>query len=255
MPYAANGEVHIYYEVEGEGPPIVMLHGFAASLEDWREKGYVDALKGNYQCILVDLIGHGKSDKPHNPESYTMVEIAGDLIAVLDDLNIDSVHMMGFSGGGGHCLTLAKYALERVKSLILISSGPKNNEPESINRARQMLQGGPEAFVAAIERGGPLKPEFKARTLANDFEALSAIVNSPSLEAEWDLTNNLVNMKVPFLVIIGENDFNYPPQEQKELYSVVDDLKFIMVPGMGHSIEQTDTILPHVKEFLTKVNK
>lgn len=255
MPYAKNGDINIYYEVEGQGPPLMMSHGFAASLEDWQETGYVDALKDNYQCILVDLIGHGRSDKPHNPESYTLQGIAGDLIAVLNDLNIKSAHMMGFSGGGGHCLTLTRYALERVKSLILIGSGPKNNEPEGINRARQLVQGGPEAYVAAVERGGPLNPEFKARMLANDFEALRAIVNSPSLEAEWDLSNDLVNMKVPFLVIIGENDFNYPPQEQKELYSVVDDLTFITIPGMGHSIEQIDTILPHIKAFLVRVSK
>jgi pimeloyl-ACP methyl ester carboxylesterase len=64
MPYANNNGVKIYYEVEGQGPPLLMLHGFAGSLEDWREAGYVAAFKNDYQLILVDLIGHGKSDKP-----------------------------------------------------------------------------------------------------------------------------------------------------------------------------------------------
>ena len=52
MPYAKNGDINIYYEVEGEGPPPVMLHGLICSLEDIREAGYVDALKDDYQLIL-----------------------------------------------------------------------------------------------------------------------------------------------------------------------------------------------------------
>jgi pimeloyl-ACP methyl ester carboxylesterase len=71
-----------------------MLHGFTGSLEDWREAGYVDAFKNNYQLVLVDLIGHGKSDKPHNPEFYTLQEYSGDLIAVLDHLKVKSTHFI-----------------------------------------------------------------------------------------------------------------------------------------------------------------
>jgi pimeloyl-ACP methyl ester carboxylesterase len=121
MPYAKNRDIKIYYEVEGEGPPLVMLHGFSGNLGNMREAGYVDALKDDYLLVLMDLIGHGKSDKPHNPESYTLEEIGGDLTAVLDDLHISSANMMGYSGGGVHCLVLASQAKERVKSLILIS--------------------------------------------------------------------------------------------------------------------------------------
>ena len=77
MPYTKNGDVNIYYEVEGEGPPLVMLHGLTSSLEGWRESGYIDALKDDYQLILMDARGHGKSDKPHDPAMYISENLVG----------------------------------------------------------------------------------------------------------------------------------------------------------------------------------
>ena len=62
--YADNNGVRIYYEVEGEGPPLVLVPWATGSTEDWRMFGYVNALKDDYQLILVDMRGHGQSDKP-----------------------------------------------------------------------------------------------------------------------------------------------------------------------------------------------
>ncbi len=67
MPYASNQGVHIYYEVEGQGAPLVMAHGMGAGgdLNAWRRTGYTDALKDEFQLILFDFRGHGQSDRPH----------------------------------------------------------------------------------------------------------------------------------------------------------------------------------------------
>lgn len=251
MPYAKNGDIKIYYEVEGEGSPLVMLHGFSGSLEDMREAGYVNALKDDYQLVLMDLIGHGRSDKPHNPDSYTMEEIGGDLIAVLDDLHISSANMMGCSGGGVHCLVLARQAKERVKSLILIGSGP---HAAGVDQIRPLFEGGPEAYVAIMEQSGPMPADRKAQIQVNDFQALIAILDSPT--AVTDLTDDLPGMTMPFLVLIGENDIFYPYQKEKELFSVVSDLTFIVLPGLDHftSFVRSDMTLPHIKEFLARVS-
>jgi pimeloyl-ACP methyl ester carboxylesterase len=252
MPYAKNGNIKIYYEVEGEGPPLVMLHGFSGSLEDMREAGYVNVLKNNYQLVLVDLIGHGKSDKPHNPHSYTLEEIGSDLIAVLDSLHISSANMMGCSGGGVHCLVLASQAKERVKSLILIGAGPHAG---GIDQVRPLIEGGPEAYIAIMEQSGIVPADKKDRILAKDFKALMAILDSPITRV--DLTVNLSDMTMPFLVLIGENDIFYPFQKEKELFSVVSDLTFIVLPGLDHhtSFVRSDMTLPHIKKFLARINK
>ena len=72
MPYTTNQGVRIHYQVEGEGPPLVMQHGFTDSIETWYELGYVDTLKHDYRLILVDARGHGHSDKPRTPDAYEM---------------------------------------------------------------------------------------------------------------------------------------------------------------------------------------
>jgi pimeloyl-ACP methyl ester carboxylesterase len=64
MAYADNGSVRIYYQVEGEGPVLVLQHGFSESVVDWYESGYVEALRPHYRLILIDARGHGASAPP-----------------------------------------------------------------------------------------------------------------------------------------------------------------------------------------------
>lgn len=66
MAYADNNGIRIHYQVEGDGPPLVLQHGYSDSLESWYEFGYVDKLKSQCQLILIDARGHGASDKPHD---------------------------------------------------------------------------------------------------------------------------------------------------------------------------------------------
>ena len=67
MPYAINQGIKINYQIEGDGPSLVLLHGGLSNLQMWYELGYVEALKNDYQLILIDLRGHGSSDKPGMP--------------------------------------------------------------------------------------------------------------------------------------------------------------------------------------------
>jgi pimeloyl-ACP methyl ester carboxylesterase len=255
MPYAKNGDVNIYYEVEGQGPPLVMLHGFSGSLDDMKRAGYVEALRDGYQLVLMDLIGHGNSDKPHNPEAYSMEGGRGNIIAVLDDLHISSANIMGYSAGGVFSLGLAIQAGERVRSLILIDAGPHGSTPEQLRLIRQLFAGGPEAYVAIMEQSGPVPAALKARMLANDFEALVAILDSPTQLV--DLTDELSGITAPCLVLIGENDMTFPPHKERELFRVVPDLTFKVLPGLDHATGfiRSDMTLPHIKEFLARVNK
>ncbi len=109
MPQANNDGLSIHYEVEGEGPPLVMHHGSFGSLDDWRDFGYSDALKDRHQLILMDSRGHGKSGKPHDPAMYGLASRASDVIAVLDDLGSRKADFMGYSMGGWIGFGLAKY--------------------------------------------------------------------------------------------------------------------------------------------------
>lgn len=72
MPHANHRGVRNHYQVEGEGPPLVLQHGFTHSLRRWYLHGYVEALREDHRLILVDARGHGSSDKPHDPSAYTL---------------------------------------------------------------------------------------------------------------------------------------------------------------------------------------
>lgn len=92
MPYVNNNGVRIHYQVDGDGPPLVLMHGLTQSLEDWYEFGWVEGLRKDYKLILIDHRGHGHSDKPHDPRAYGYELRMRDVLAVLDALNIDKAH-------------------------------------------------------------------------------------------------------------------------------------------------------------------
>ena len=104
MPFANNEGIKIYYEVEGQGTPLVMAHGLGGSLDDWRDLGWTERLRDRYQLILVDGRGHGRSDKPHDQEAYRHRHVAADHVAVLDDAGLYQAHFLGWSMGGIVCL-------------------------------------------------------------------------------------------------------------------------------------------------------
>lgn len=209
MPYANNQGIRIYYEVEGEGPPLVLMHGRAGSGEDWRALGYVEALQDDYRLVLIDARGHGRSDKPHDPKVYRKALRAADVVAVLDDLRIDKAHFMGYSVGDTVGFSIAKYAPERLISLIVGGRAPfEADEPDGPNPHKdsiQVLRQGMNAFLAAWEGalGSRWRPELKARLQGNDLEALLA---QCTLRERVGLLHALSDLMVPCPLYSGEND-------------------------------------------------
>jgi pimeloyl-ACP methyl ester carboxylesterase len=119
MPYVNHQGVRIHYQVEGDGPPLVLQHGLTSCIQSWYVYGYVASLKPSYRLILIDARGHGASDKPHDPKDYELRLRVVDVLAVLDDLHLDTVHYMGYSMGGRIGFGMAQYAPERFHSLII----------------------------------------------------------------------------------------------------------------------------------------
>src|SRR5260370_24548218 len=106
MPRVDNKGISIHYRVEGNGPPLVLVHGISDSSDVFYERGYVAALKAKYRLVLIDARGHGQSDKPHDPQSYSPERVASDIVAVLDDLGMKTVTYWGYSMGGADWVCL-----------------------------------------------------------------------------------------------------------------------------------------------------
>jgi pimeloyl-ACP methyl ester carboxylesterase len=105
MPFFDSNGVHIHYRVFGEGRPIVLVHGFGASLEtNWVATGWIETLTPLRQVIAFDCRGHGRSGRPPDPAAYDVEEMNDDVVRLMDHLQIDRADVGGYSMGGGIAL-------------------------------------------------------------------------------------------------------------------------------------------------------
>jgi pimeloyl-ACP methyl ester carboxylesterase len=247
--YADNRGVRIHYRVEGEGPPLVLQHGTPQCVEDWYEKGYVDALKADYRLILVDARGHGQSDKPHDPTAYSLEKHAADVVSALDALALAKAHFWGYSMGGWIGFGMAKYALERVDRLVIGASHPYARNQEA---ARQFFQAhlgdSADDFVMAVEARyrTQVSPAQKARLRSADRHALLALSqNRP------ELSDIPPAMRMPCCLYSGEADPLFPQVEaaSRQIPKAV----FFSLPGLSHTgaFRSSDLVVPRVTAFLS----
>lgn len=251
MQSAVNKKVRIYYKTEGEGPPLVLLHPFAGSLEDYYELGFVAQFKDTYQLILVDSRGHGSSDKPHDPDAYLMKYRVKDIVAVLDDLAIERAHFFGYSMGGRIGFFITTYAPDRFYSLIIGGAQPfrssNKTEPHPwISFLRQGIEIGIDKYVES--RGSRISAERKTRLLTNDPEALIAMLTvNETLDPEPDLSA----VNIPCLVYAG--DVSNEHETAKQAVNMMPNATFISLPGLDHydGLRRSDLVIPIVKEYLS----
>ena len=203
MPYVDNSGVKIHYHVEGDGPPLVIQHGVTNSLEHWYAYGYVEGLKNDYRLILVDARGHGRSDKPHDPEAYDLKLRVSDILAVMDDLGVEMAHYLGYSMGGRIGCGLVQHALARFHSFVIGGMGAHTVNTDTPPEDRiNVLRQGIESYVANAEANeGPMEAGRKARLLDNDPEALIAATLAPiGTDGVEEL---LPGLDLPFLLYCG----------------------------------------------------
>lgn len=210
MPYADSQGTRIHYQTEGAGPPLVLHHWSLATLEDWYDYGYVRGLMNDYRLILLDARGHGASDKPHELEAYTLEKRVEDIVAILDDLNIDRAHYCGYSMGGWIGFGVAKYAPDRFQSLIIGGQHPYAQSMEGLREIVSIgIEKGEEACVKEwVKAQGRITSED--RMLEYDYKALLAVAQDrESLEAI------LPKIEIPCLLYVGEKDEEVYPLAKK----------------------------------------
>lgn len=167
-----RGRVMLRYREQGQGAPVLLLHGFSDSLETFWELGIAQRLAEDFRVVAFDARGHGRSSKRHDPASYTDPERVADAASVLDAARIEAAHVLGYSMGGWTAMLLALHAPERVRSLIVGGAQPYG---QSLAPLREALGSG--RWTAVLERHcGSLSDDFRARLTRNDPLALAATV-------------------------------------------------------------------------------
>lgn len=252
--FVENDGVRIHYEVEGEGPPLILLHWWTGSIEDWRLFGYVDGLKDDYRLILIDARGHGQSDKPHDPAAYAPEQQAGDIVAVLDELGIDKAHYFGYSMGGTLGWAMARYAPDRLSSLVIGGEAPEEYDPSAeLARIRELgVDGWARMMADVASRFGYSQPEVYAHYAANDLEAVTADVQAFSAE---NFAAELPSMTMPVLLLAGTEDGDHAAL--KAASNKLPNARFASLIDQDHATAfmETGLVLTHVTQFLAQAQQ
>ncbi|MEC3893673.1 alpha/beta fold hydrolase [Nocardiopsis sp. LDBS1602] len=233
---AADG-TRLWYDVHGAGEPLLLIHGQSLDHEMW-EGVYTD-LAEHHRVVRMDLRGTGGSDAPVDGP-YSMELLAGDALAVLDDLGIDRAHVYGFSMGGKVAQTLAASAPERVGALVLGSTAPGgDNEVERPHHASVALRKANTeegrvliAHLFYMPEWADSHPETVARILPrNPLRAQRRHYEASLKHDGWD---RLPLIQAPTLVVHGEDDELTPVANAELLAERIPDARTLILPGARH---------------------
>lgn len=235
----SDGGVRIRYLVRGAGPPVLLVHGFMVSTElNWVGPGILDSLASRYTVVALDLRGHGASDKPHDPSAYgaTFVD---DVVRLLDHLDIQRAHVVGYSMGSAITLKLLSTHPERVLSAVLGGYGwraPELGPPEGVVQLRAQLERAARgditlADILAASASIDFPPPMRAALNSNDVIALRAVQASDG--ALRNVTEAALRMNaIPVLAIVGELDWARPDAEH--MVGVLPNSRIEIIPGATH---------------------
>jgi pimeloyl-ACP methyl ester carboxylesterase len=260
-----TGIVPANLKVEGEGPPIVLIHGFGAALDWWDD--IAPQLAADHRVIRLDLIGHGGTEAPAS--GYAIERQAKLVAAVLDKLGVDRVVAIGHSMGGEVATALAEADPKRIERLVLIDSPPKAETTFRLGTRLALMPVIGELLSrfmsdAAIRKmlaqgfapGFPVPEKFVADVKQLTYTAFrTAHDDSIAYETEKPVVERLAALDPvpPLLVIFGSRDALVAPESAK-LYETVPGAKVVILAGPGHSlmVEAPEKTLALIKNFLAQ---
>ena len=222
--------VKIHYETYGEGFPIILVHGFAASIAlNWTATGWIDALTPLRRVVALDCRGHGLSDKPHGPAAYDGDRMERDVLNVMDHLGIEKADLFGYSMGSFIALGLLAHHKQRFRSVILGGAG---NVLEGLpaDAGRSIAQG-----LAADDTSTVTDPVGLAfRMFAqldpnNDLKALAACAGNPAPPID---AAAFAAVDIPVLIAKGANDD--VTSNVRATAEAIPGARLLMIPDRDH---------------------
>ena len=217
-----NG-VQLYFELQGSGEPLVLLHGFGGCSQDWAP--LISEWSPHFQLIVPDMRAHGRSDNP--AKIFRHRDAADDILALLDHLKISSFKGLGISGGGNVLLHLATRQPERVKAMVLVSA--TSYFPA---QARPIMRQYPDTISAQdLET-------MRKRHPGGDEQIKALLANTRSFADSYDDMNftppHLATIQARTLIIQGDRDPFYPVEISVEMYRAIPNSSLWIIPTGGH---------------------
>jgi len=243
---------------------VLFIHGFPFDHSMWRHQ--VAALS-RWRCIAPDLLGAGASAGPESPDDYSMVTYAADLIRLLDDQQIDQVVVCGLSMGGYIAFELLRQAPERVRAAILCSTKAAADTPEA-KRGRDVMAAkaqneGARAIAEELvpKLHGRVTRERQPEVVREVAEMItrqpvSGVVGAlRALRERPDSTPLLGQIRMPVLVVAGEDDQITPAAGMQAMARAIPGARFALIRDAGHvtHLEQPGVVTTALSDFLLRV--
>jgi pimeloyl-ACP methyl ester carboxylesterase len=258
--HTETGGIRMGYDMEGNGTPLVLLHGFPLNRAMWRAQ--VAGLRDRFTVIAPDFRGFGDSEIPRDPMS--MDAYAQDVLALLDALGCPRFALGGLSMGGYVAFRVMALAAERVSALLIADSRAEPDTEEGRQRRH--------AAVARIENEGPAGylEEFAGQLVGPTtraqrpgvVQAVREIIGTPparsltaalsAMASRPDSRSLLGEVKVPALVVVGEEDTLTPPEAAEAMVAALPNARLVRIPAAGHmsNLEAPEAFTRAVREFL-----
>ncbi|KGR73613.1 esterase [Ureibacillus manganicus DSM 26584] len=252
MMVSARGvNYHIKVWNEGAREVIVLLHGFTGSVRTWET--VASLLPTTLKIVTVDLVGHGKTDAPNDPSSYSMEEQIKDLENLFEQLHLTTFTLVGYSMGGRIALSYVSVYPKRVKSLILESTSPGlKTEDERLTRrladvalADKIEKNGIVSFVNAWENiplfasqkklPSDIQKAVRDERLAQREIGLANSLRGMGTGVQKSLWDELHQISIPVQLITGELDEKFI-QIAEEMKTLLQNASHTIIPGVGHAI-------------------
>ena len=245
-----------YIGDEGNGFPLVLVHGFLGSSKMWKPQ--IDFFKYHFRVITPDLPGFGRSNKAKSHNSIQ--SIANLLLDCLEEKKIDKFHLLGHSMGGMIVQEMAKKSGGKISKLVCYSTGPRGEMPgrfETVDQSRENIKkNGLEVTVKNIAQTwfvvGEKAKYFDLCLEAGKQTSIEAADNALIAIKNWDGVKNLLDIKNNTLIIWGDKDKSYNLGQVQTLEKNISDSNLVIFKGCAHNVhlEQPDQFNYTIKDFL-----
>lgn len=218
--YIETNGVKIYYEIYGQGEPLLMLHGFTLSHKSWEP--WIEDLSKSYKLVIPDLRGHGNSTNP--TKKYTARNSAIDMFGLMDKLGIHKFNALGQSNGALVFTHMATMDTTRIRKMILVSGAPYLTQ-EAISILSGVTYERMKSNMEPLHPGG----EEQIRMLVEQMR------NIPKQPEDINFTSSLLaTIKCPTLIIHGDRDSFFPIMIPSALHNSIPNSYLWIVPNNGH---------------------
>ena len=217
-----NG-IELYFELHGTGEPVLLLHGFSGSSQDWA--AVASDWSRDFQLIVPDLRGHGRSSVLATP--FRHADAAADILGLLDHLNVNTCKGLGVSGGGNVLLHMATRQPKRVEAMVLVSATPYF-PAQARTIMRQYRDRLPPEQWEVLRRRHP----------AGDTQIESLLASTMAFADSYDDMNftptYLSTIQARTLIVQGDRDPLYPVELSVEMAKAIPRSSLWIVPDAGH---------------------